>query len=39
MSALIALGAVAAALVLTAVAQWVTAETTGPRMQEWRNRW
>lgn len=39
MSALIALSAVAAALVVTATVQWVVAETTGPRMQEWRDRW
>lgn len=39
MSALIALGATAAALILTTAAQWIAAETTGPRMQEWRDRW
>lgn len=39
MSALIALSAVAAALVVTTAVQWVVAETTGNRMQEWRDRW
>lgn len=39
MSALIILAAVAGALVLTAAAQRLVAETTGPRMQEWRNQW
>ena len=39
MSALIAFGAVAVALVLSAAVQWVAAETSGPRMQEWRDRW
>ncbi len=39
MSALIALSAVAAALVVTSALQWIVAETTGTRMQEWRDRW
>lgn len=38
MTALIILGSVAGALVSTALVVWITAETTGPRMQEWRNR-
>lgn len=38
MIALVSLGAVASTLVATAVVQWVVAETTGPRMQEWRER-
>lgn len=39
MTALLALGSTAAALTITAVAQWIAAETTGNRMQEWRDRW
>lgn len=39
MSALIVLGAVAGALVSTALVQWLVAETTGDCMQEWRDRW
>jgi len=38
MIALVSLGAVAVALVVTAVVQWVVVETTAPRMQEWRER-